>query len=344
MTTEYIDTVCIELLQTVSRECVIDGQGFYVTASMGVTLYPEDNNRDKSLLLHAESAMYAAKENGGNQFCYYNKDINTSVQLRLQIDMALHEAIKHRELDVYYQPQINVGSGHIIGFEALARWNNGKLGPVSPTEFIPAAEKNGLIIPMGEWVLRTACTQAAKWHRDGHTGLRIGVNLSPRQFLNETLPKDIEAILDETGLDPRCLELEITESCTLSDHEASISILQRLKELKVRVSIDDFGTGYSSLSYLHKLPIDTIKIDRAFVSCIGKNGENGAIARTIITLAHSLGLGVIAEGIEEPHHLEFLRQEGCNEAQGFLVSRPVSAGEIEQLLHRPSRTVLAAAR
>jgi len=342
--TDSINTTCIELQKTISQKCVIDGEDFYITASMGITVYPEDDSGDKSLLLHAESAMYAAKENGGNRFCFYNRDINTRAQQRLQIDMALHEAIGNNELEVYYQPQIDVETGSIIGMEALTRWNSSKLGAVSPLDYIPAAENNGLIIPLGEWVLRKACEQAAKWHREGHTGLRMGVNLSPRQFLNEALPRDVEAILDETGLDPCCLELEITESCTFSDYEASISILQRLKELKVRVSIDDFGTGYSSLSYLHKLPIDTIKIDRAFVSCIGKNGENGTIARTIIALAHSLGLGVIAEGIEEPHHLEFLRQEGCNEAQGFLVSRPVSAGEIEQLLYLPSRTVFAAAR
>jgi EAL domain-containing protein (putative c-di-GMP-specific phosphodiesterase class I) len=218
------------------------------------------------------------------------------------------------------------------------------MGAVSPLNFIPAAENNGLIIPMGEWVLHTACTQAAKWHREGHTGLRLGVNLSPRQFQSETLPDFIAGILEETGLEPRYLELEITESCTITDQEKSIGILKRLKALGVRISIDDFGTGYSSLSYLHKLPIDTVKIDRAFVSCINKNGENGTIARTIITMAHSLGLSVIAEGIEEPHHLEFLRQEGCNEAQGFLVSRPVSAGEIKRLLGLPPGIARATVR
>lgn len=341
---ENINTMCIDLLQAVSRECVINGQGFYITASMGITLYPDDNTSHKNFLQHAESAMYAAKENGGNQFCFYNKDINTRAQQRLQVDMALHEAVKHRELEVYYQPQIDVDSGRIIGMEALTRWNNQKLGTVSPAEFIPAAENNGLIIPMGEWVLRTACEQAAKWHRDGYSDLRMSVNLSPRQFQCKNLPEYIENVLDETGLDPRRLELEITESCTISDHEAGIKILERLKALGIRVSIDDFGTGYSSLSYLHKLPIDAVKIDRAFVTCIGENGENGVIARTIITMAHSLGLSVIAEGIEEPHHLEFLRQEGCNEAQGFLVSRPVNVGEIDQLLELSLKTPVAVVR
>ncbi|MDH3527080.1 MAG: EAL domain-containing protein [Gammaproteobacteria bacterium] len=341
---ENINTMCIDLLQAVSRECVINGQGFYITASMGITLYPDDNTSHKNFLQHAESAMYAAKENGGNQFCFYNKDINTRAQQRLQVDMALHEAVKHRELEVYYQPQIDVDSGRIIGMEALTRWNNQKLGAVSPAEFIPAAENNGLIIPMGEWVLRTACEQAAKWHRDGYSDLRMSVNLSPRQFQCKNLPEYIENVLDETGLDPRRLELEITESCTISDHEAGIKILERLKALGIRVSIDDFGTGYSSLSYLHKLPIDAVKIDRAFVTCIGENGENGVIARTIITMAHSLGLSVIAEGIEEPHHLEFLRQEGCNEAQGFLVSRPVNVGEIDQLLELSLKTPVAVVR
>ncbi|MDT5063415.1 MAG: hypothetical protein QOH63_3874 [Acidobacteriota bacterium] len=310
----------------------IEDQELYVTASIGIGLYPHDGTDAQSLLKNSGAALYRAKQQGGNNYQFYTPDMNERALKRLALENQLRWAIERKEFKVYYQPQVSIGTGQIVGMEALVRWQHPEMGLVSPAEFIPLAEDTGLIAPIGEWVLRSACAQTKSWQDCGFTALRVSVNLSPRQFQQPDLVLMIERHLKETGLDPACLELEVTESSVMKNTESAINTLRELKTMGIKISIDDFGSGYSSLSYLKHLPIDVLKIDQSFVRDMTSDPKDAAIVMAIIQLAHSLQLKVNAEGVETEEQLRFLRLLRCDEMQGYLFCRPLPVEAFEQLL------------
>jgi len=310
----------------------IEEQELYVTASIGIGLYPHDGADAQSLLKNSGAALYRAKQQGGNNYQFYTADMNERALKRLALENQLRWALERKEFRVYYQPQVRIDTGQIVGMEALVRWQHPEMGLVSPAEFIPLAEDTGLIAPIGEWVLRTACAQTKAWHECGFTSLHVSVNLSPRQFQQSDLLSMIERQLSETGLDPAFLELEVTESSVMKNAEAAISTLRELKAMGIKISIDDFGSGYSSLSYLKHLPIDVLKIDQSFVRDMTSDPKDAAIVMAIIQLAHSLRLKVNAEGVETEEQLRFLHLLRCDEMQGFLFCRPLPVDAFEQLL------------
>jgi diguanylate cyclase (GGDEF)-like protein len=304
----------------------------YLTASKGTGFYPRDGTDTHTLLKNVGAALCQAKEQGGNGYQVYTADMNAGSLKRLTLENDLRRALGNDEFTVYYQPQANVGTRLITGVEALVRWRHPESGFISPAEFIPLAEETGLIVPLGEWVLRTACAQHKAWQQAGFTKLSLSVNLSLRQFRQTNLTGMVEQILKETGLEPTCLELELTESSVMKNTESAVTTLRKLQALGIRIAIDDFGTGYSSLNYLKNLPIDTLKIDRSFVCEAATNPVDAAIVQAIITLAHSLDLKVTAEGIETQEQLDFLRLLKCDEIQGYLLSPPLPPEALEQLL------------
>ena len=309
---------------------------FQVTCSIGVSLCPTDGCDADTLLKNADSAMYRAKELGRNNFQYFSAEMNSTATDRLELLNRLRQAIANDELTLHYQPKISLQSGAVIGAEALIRWNSPQSGLIPPGVFIPLAEETGLIIPIGEWVLRAACRQNKAWQDAGHPPLVMSVNLSLRQLARGDVVELVQRVLDETGLAPRYLELEITESVMATEVDKSFAMLNRLRALGVRISLDDFGTGYSSLSYLKCFPVDTLKIDSSFVRDIASDEDSAAIVKAIISLGHILNLTVLAEGIETPEQFRFLLQNGCNEGQGFLMSRPVAGAEFAALLQANS--------
>lgn len=310
----------------------IEEQELFVTASVGISLYPYDGDDAKTLLQHMGVALNRAKEQGGDNYQFYQADLNAHALKRLELETSLRRALERDEFLVYYQPQIDTDTERIVGMEALVRWEHPELGLVSPAEFIPLAEDTGLIVPLGLWVLHTACAQTRAWQKAGFDSLRLSVNFSPRQFQQPDLLEQIGRALRETGLDPRYLEMELTESSIMKDADSTIKTLRQLKEMGVHVSIDDFGTGYSSLSYLKRFPIDVLKIDRSFVRDSTTDPSDAAIVMAIITLAHSLNLKVIAEGVETEEQLRFLRQLRCDQLQGYLFGKPLSANAFQALL------------
>jgi diguanylate cyclase (GGDEF)-like protein/PAS domain S-box-containing protein len=311
----------------------IAGHEFFVTPSIGVALYPDDGEALDTLAKNADTAMYRAKEHGNN-YQLYSPTMNSQAMERLNLENDLRRALDRGEFVVHYQPQMNIATGKIIGMEALVRWNHHSRGLIPPSEFIPLAEETGLIVQIGEWVMRTACLQSKKWLDRGYPPLRVAVNLSARQFQQKNIVEMVERILQETGLPGYLLELEITESVAMRNVDHAIAILEQLKQLGVQISIDDFGTGYSSLSYLKKFPIQTLKIDKSFVHDISEGQDDGVIAASVIVMAHSLKLNVIAEGVETEEQLDFLRQRDCDEFQGYLFSGPLTAEKFEELLKR----------
>ena len=310
---------------------------FYIKCSAGIAVYPFDGERTENLIKHADIAMYTAKSRGRNQYVVCTKEIRDDVQRNIRLSNSLYRVHERGELTVHYQPQINIASGQITGFEALARWRHPKLGMIPPAVFIPLAEANGTINSIGEWVLREAVQQAKIWQEKNLPHFRMGVNLSTLQLKNPQFVENVDKILKEIGLDPRSLELEITESIATREADYIVEVLNRLKRLGVSISIDDFGTEYSSLNRLKTLPIDRIKIDIQFIHGIEKSEKDQAITKVIINLAKSLGLMVIAEGVETAEQLEFLTQKMCDEVQGFYYYKPMPAEEIEQLLDSPSK-------
>ncbi|CUI04161.1 bifunctional diguanylate cyclase/phosphodiesterase [Massilia antarctica] len=320
------------IMDAVAEPLRIQAHEFFVTCSLGVAVYPADGGNADTLTKHADIAMYRAKEMGRNTYQFYCPEMNARTLERLQIEADLRHALERNELVLHYQPQIDVGSGAIVGMEALLRWEHPVLGTVSPLRFIALAEEMGLIIPIGAWVIRTACLQNMAWQKAGMARLRMAVNLSARQFTGKDLLQSVGDALEESGLEARYLELELTESMVMSDVENTITILRMLKQLGVHLAIDDFGTGYSSLSYLSRFPLDVLKIDQSFVRDIAVGADAAAIVVSIISLAHSLRLKVIAEGVETAAQLAFLREHGCDEVQGYFFSRPVGALEFESLL------------
>ena len=321
-----------EFQAVLDRSFNVEGHDLYVTSSIGISLYPDDGHDAQGLLKSAGAALYRAKQAGGGNYQFYTADMNERALHRLALENQLRWALERGEFKVYYQPQVSIDTGQITGMEALVRWQHPELGLVSPAEFIPLSEDTGLVAPIGEWVLRTACAQTKSWQDCGFNNLHVAVNLSPRQFQQPDLTSVVLRLLEETGLDASCLELEVTESSVMKNAETAISTLRELKAMGIRISIDDFGSGYSSLSYLKHLPIDVLKIDQSFVRDMTTDPKDAAIVMAIIQLAHSLQLQVKAEGVETEDQLHFLRLLRCDEMQGYLFCRPLPVEAFENLL------------
>ncbi len=328
---DVVSGLANKILDIFSEPFVLDNQELYISTSIGITLYPFDETDIDNLIKDADTAMYHAKAMGRNNYQFYTQEINKKDNDRLTLETDLRKALDRDEFQLHFQPKINLKNGKVVGVEALLRWKNHP--NVSPAAYIPLLEETGLIIPVGEWVLRTACNQIRAWQAEKLPALHIAVNLSVRQFSQKDLIDTISRILKETGLEPHLLELEITESLLMDNKESNIAILTNIKNMGVRISMDDFGTGYSSLSYLKRFPIHTLKIDQSFVKGITANADDAAIAGAIINLAHSLRLNVVAEGVETQEQHDFLLQNGCNQAQGYLISRPLPAVAFEKWLN-----------
>ncbi|MCC5643359.1 bifunctional diguanylate cyclase/phosphodiesterase [Nostoc sp. CHAB 5824] len=326
------------LLSTLSKPFSVEGNSIHITASIGITI--NDLNACNSvdqLLQQAHMALYQAKQQGRSQYQFYSPEINTQLQERLTLENELHGALERNEMVVYYQPLIDLHSRQITAMEALVRWQHPTLGLISPAKFIPIAEANGAIVPIGEWVLRTACAQNRAWQLAGFTPIRISVNLSARQFEQPYLVEIVNQILEETELKASDLELEVTESLLMGDIERSVKTLKQLRELGICLALDDFGTGYSSLNYLKRFPVNMLKIDRSFVQDVTSNPDSAAVTDAIIALAKSLRLNITAEGIETQEQLDYLQMRGCDEGQGFYFSRPVPADIIAPMLQKSSQ-------
>lgn len=319
------------ILRAIRAPLEVEGRELYVTASIGIATFPEGGEEPFGLLRLASSAKDVAKQLGGDAFQFSSATINEAYERRLSLEARLRKALMKGEFVLHYQPQVDVATGVVRGAEALVRWNSDQ-GFVPTGELISLAEETGLIVPIGEWVLTEACRQLKEWHNSGKLPVNLSVNLSARQFVNEEFCATIKRIIVSSGINPRFLTLELTESLLFEDIESKIKLLELLKGAGVQLSIDDFGTGFSSLSYLTRLPLDEIKIDRSFIMQLTTNPQSRAIVSTIISLANSLNLATVAEGIEHPEELEFLKKQGCRRYQGFLYSRPVAADELFEML------------
>jgi diguanylate cyclase (GGDEF)-like protein/PAS domain S-box-containing protein len=334
-----VDKIASKIINAFLMPMSADGRELHVTTSIGVSIYPDHGNDADTLLKNADVAMYRAKERGRNCFQCYSSAMGAKALARLTLTHALRQALERNEFELYYQPQVEFSSGRVHSMEALIRWHHPEFGFVSPSSFIELAEETGLIVPIGAWVLRTACTQASAWHRAGYH-LSIAVNVSGQQFQQRNMPQLVRESLAFAGLDARFLELELTESLLLNDSDPIIDTLNELKAIGIGLSIDDFGTGFSSLSYLSRFPIDLIKIDQSFIANLsGKTASASSISitRAIIALAKAMGLKTIAEGVETQGQLDFLQQNGCNAMQGYYFSRPLPADQIDMLLESGTR-------
>ena len=320
------------IVHTIAETLVADDRKWVITASMGVAIYPHDGHSLDELMRCAENALYQAKTRGGNQYCFFTREMDAEACARMEMEQLLHDAAANGELQVVYQPKVACASQQIVGAEALIRWHSPQLGTVPPLRFIPLAEESGLINQIGEWVLHQVCAQQQRWLAAGLGPLKIAVNLSTHQFRRHDIGMLVQRILQQYGLPPQLLDLEITESILMEDTGKASAVLQALQQIGVTVSLDDFGTGYSSLSYLKHFPIDTLKIDKSFVDGVHVDASDAAIARTIIALARNLGMQVVAEGVETRAQFEFLCEHGCDLIQGYYFSKPVSAAEFERLV------------
>jgi len=320
--------VAEQILSSLARPFVLEGREFFVTASIGIALAPQDGSELSQLMKNADTAMYHAKEHGKNNFQFYQADMNASALERLELESDLRHAQEQSQFVLHYQPQFSGDGNRLTGVEALLRWSHPTRGLVPPDEFIPVLEELGLVVQVGEWVLEEACRQLKAWHEEKIRIPKISVNLSARQFAEGDLSARIAAILDRTGLAPACLELELTESILMRDVASAMQTLGNLKRLGLCIAVDDFGTGYSSLNYLKQFPIDVLKIDRSFVDGLPDGEQDAQIARAIIAMAHSLNMMVIAEGVESQAQLDFLREHDCDEVQGFLLGRPMPARQL----------------
>lgn len=324
--------VAERILASLTEPFVLSGREFFVTASIGIALSPQDGDDLSQLMKNADTAMYYAKERGKNNFQFYQAEMNASALERLELESDLRHALEQQQFELQYQPQFLADGRTLIGVEALLRWRHPVRGLVPPADFIPALEELGLVVEVGDWVLREACRQVASWQADGNNVPKVSVNLSARQFTDGLLGQRIAAILASSGISPNCLELELTESILMQDVTEAMRILDSLKQLGPSIAIDDFGTGYSSLNYLKAFPIDVLKIDHSFVDGLPSGERDGRIVRAIIAMAHSLNLSVIAEGVENQAQLDFLQQHGCDEVQGFFLGRPVPASQLQAML------------
>ncbi|MHB8728271.1 MAG: sensor domain-containing protein [Sulfuricaulis sp.] len=327
-----VPAIAQKITDTLSRPFDLDGREFTITTSIGISLYPSDGDDSLKLLRNADTAMYRAKDQGRNKFQFYSAEMSAKALEKFMIENSLRHALDREEFLLYYQPQVDLSTGSIAGVEALLRWRHPELGLIPPAQFIPVAEETGLMKSIDEWVLRTACTQARAWQSAGLPSVSMTVNLSGRTLSESGLADAVGKNLRATGLAPRFLELEITESVIMKNAQATVEMLESLSRMGVRLSIDDFGTGYSSLSYLKRFPIDTLKIDQSFVRDITTDADDASIVTAIVAMGHGLGLKVIAEGVETQGQLAFLRNQGCDGMQGFLFSRPLPAAELTRLL------------
>ncbi|MCP5278425.1 MAG: bifunctional diguanylate cyclase/phosphodiesterase [Thiobacillus sp.] len=346
-TDEAPGNIALKIASAFEAPVHVNGQSFHLGVSIGASLFPADDGDAVNLISHADRALQQARGHGG--YRAYDRELSIQARDRLELENHLRHALSRQEWFLVYQPQVEVASGRIIGAEALLRWRHPTRGLISPASFIPLAEETGLIVPIGAWVLQTACAQARRWIDDGFPPLTMAVNLSARQFESEQLAEEIAATLNATGLPPQTLELEVTESLAMEDVERSIRTLRALKALGIRISVDDFGTGYSSLAYLRRLPIDKLKVDQSFVRALENDPASAMLVRAIVELGHSLDLAIIAEGVENQAQLAFLKEIGCEEAQGYWFSRPLestdflkrllpvngSTGKLQQLGRNP---------
>ena len=332
-TSEFAEKILLEL----SKPLYLDHQEYFVTASIGISMFPYDGKKMDELLIKADQALYIAKDRGRAHYRYYQEHMNLAFPNDALMESHLRRAIEKDEFSIHYQPQVNLVTGEINSFEALLRWNNRKFGYVSPMNFIPLAEESGMIMQIGEWVLEEVCKQLKHWQEKGYRPVRIAVNISPKQFIQDNFARKINEKILKYEISPFSLEVEITESA-MTDMQDTVSTLKELKDIGVVISIDDFGTGYSSLSYLKKYPIDIIKIDQSFIKDMELDDKNAAIAKTIIQLAHSLGMEVIAEGVEKDRQVEILKSANCQKAQGYLFSKPVPIENINESYMQPIKS------
>ena len=324
--------VANKVLIEMAKPINVAGHELTVTASIGISHYPNDATDVQQLLKHADSAMYQAKDSGRNTSRFFTSDLNFLLSKRLEVEARLRRGIERNEFFLRYQPQVDLASGRIIGLEALLRWNDPQHGEIFPKDFISVAEELGLIVPLGEWVFRTACEQIKIWEEDGYRDLTVSVNISPRQFISRKLLPSMKSALLETGINPAQLDLEITETMAMRNLEQSIEILTELRRLGATVSIDDFGVGYSSLGQLKRLPAQTLKIDQSFISQIPEDTNSCSITEAIIAMAKRLQLRTVAEGVERVEQVDFLRANGCDAYQGYYFARPLTTTEITALL------------
>jgi diguanylate cyclase (GGDEF)-like protein len=329
---ETISCLLQKLRVAIADPLLIDGHTLRVTGSIGVANYPNDGTDARTLLANADAAMYRAKQIGRDNFQFYTADLDIKARERLQLHEELREAVANNEFVLFYQPQLDLQTGNIFAVEALVRWRHSKLGLVSPEKFIPMAEQTGLIVPIGDWVLREACRQNKAWQDNGLPRMTVCVNVSARQFNDRTLIAKVIDALQKSGLAAKYLELEVTESLIMQDARAAAATMEALRGLGVQLSIDDFGTGYSSLSALSTFPVGRLKIDKSFITDLMTNGHGRTVASAVISLGRKLKLKVLAEGVETAEQLEFLRENNCDEVQGYHLSRPIAAKELEELL------------
>jgi diguanylate cyclase (GGDEF)-like protein len=326
--------VAVRIAEAIGRSYTLAGNESFVTASIGIALYPQDGEDAESLIKNADTAMYFAKRAGKNLYRFYNESMNALALRRLALDTQLRRALERRELSLHYQPELDLASGRIDAAEALLRWHSSELGEVAPSEFIPLAEENGLIVPIGEWVLRTACAQVRVWRDGGLSIRRVAVNVSVAQFVQPNFVDLVRGALDEAGLAADGLELEVTESLLAKDVAGAVRTLSALKQLGVQISIDDFGTGYSSMSHLKHLPVDRLKIDRSFVRDVTTDPDDAAITMAVLSMARNMDLRVVAEGVENREQLEYFQERLCDQIQGYYLSRPLPAEELAAMVRR----------
>lgn len=313
---------------------IIAGKEMYISTSIGIAIYPDSGHDVETLIKNADTAMYSAKNLGKNTFRYYSPSMNAKAMEHINLENKMRRAIQNDEFLLHYQPLYEIETQRLVGAEALIRWQNKDMGLVSPMDFIPLAEETGMIIPIGKWVIRTACAQTKKWHDQGFNNLHIAINLSPRQFYDASLVDKIRSTLETTGIDPGLVELEITESAMMHDTDKMLHLLNRLKGMGLKISLDDFGTGYSSLTYLKKFPIDILKIDQSFIRGADLDGDDGAIISAIIAMCLQLKIKVVGEGVENEESLNFLKAKKCHIAQGFFFSRPLPVPDFQKLLKK----------
>jgi predicted signal transduction protein with EAL and GGDEF domain len=336
--------VAEKILQVMRPPFQLSSHELRITTSIGICVFPDDGEDIETLVKNADAALYRAKERGRNCYHLYSPALNAAAVEQLALENDLRRALERMEFHLQYQPEVELQTGRIVAAEALVRWHRPGRGVLMPQQFISLAEDAGLIDPLGEWVLRSACEQSRRWTAAGLDGVRVAVNLSPRQFEQKDLARLIERVATQAGIDPRALELELTEGAVMKNAEAAAETLRDLKAMGVVIVIDDFGTGYSSLSYLKRFPVSALKIDRSFVRDVVTDPEDAAIVRAVISMAHSLGLKVVAEGVETEAQLDFLRALECDVVQGYLLGRPMEAESIEQRVRAAGATTGAERR
>lgn len=328
---QKVGIIAKAIVDSLNKPFFIEENELFITGSIGISMYPADGENADTLIKNADTSMYRAKDKGKNNYQFFTTELNRIMEKKMKLEVGLRKALDNQEFELYYQPQVNVETGEIKGVEALIRWNSAELGMVSPLDFIPLAEETGLIVPIGKWVLETACKQAIQWEESGCKPIRMSVNISALQFRQPDFITIIEEILENTKLEPHLLELELTESI-VQDPTYAIPLMEKLKSMGIKLSLDDFGTGYSSLSYLKLFPLDTLKIDKSFIKSVNSGEKDAAIVRTIINMANSLELNVIAEGVETSEQLNCLLKKQCDEYQGYLFSRPIPSNEMLEKL------------